>query len=179
MKGVLLMAKKHEQNFLNEVRKLTKETTDVLHQKHLEAVNGERLQLMTKIKEAAKAGRDEINVQNIYEENIIFFNESGFFTFLYTNSFSVKQSHIISWRNYEGAFSFPPTSYHEKKIADAIITAEADVRNSEFCYISIPHLEVLSFWLRKNGYTFSYDNYEAEYKIRLEKDTRRTEDVCN
>lgn len=180
MKGVLLMADiKKEQDFLNEVRNLTEETKYELLKQHLEAVNNERLQLMTKIRQVAKAGNYEANIKGIYEENIIFFKENGFFVFLYPGTaYDTDKSYIISWRDYKEKFSIPPTSYDEKRLADTIITAEDSIQKSEFSYIKLPREECLCTWLKKNGYSFFYDQYEHEYKI-WKNDTRRIENVCN
>lgn len=180
--------KEHEQNFLNEIRNLTKEATDALYQQHLTDVNDERRVLKLKLAQAAKAGNYEVNIQNMYEENINFFNENGFFIFLSRGSpFNIfsdtlnsrNSSYIISWRNYKEKFSFPPTTYDEKRVADALIKAEENIRKTDFAYIRLPQEEGFSTWLRKNGYIFSYDNRENEYKVQLQKDTGNIEGALN
>lgn len=180
--------KEHEQNFLNEIRNLTKEATDALYQQHLTDVNDERRVLKLKLAQAAKAGNYEVNIQNMYEENINFFNENGFFIFLSSGSpFSIfsdtlnsrNSSYIISWRNYKEKFSFPPMTYDEKRVADALIKAEENIRKTDFAYIRLPQEEGFSTWLRKNGYIFSYDNRENEYKVQLQKDTGNIEGALN
>ena len=170
---------KKEQNFLNEVRSLTEEAKYELLKQHLEAVSEERLQLMTKIRQVAKAGNDEAHILGIYEENIIFFKENGFFVFFYPGTaYNTDKTYIISWRNYEEKFSIPPTSYDEKRLADTIITAEDSPQKPEFSYIKLSREECLCTWLKKNGYSFSYDQYEHEYKI-WKNGARRIESVCN
>lgn len=134
--------KEHEQNFLNEIRNLTKEATDALYQQHLKDVNDERSVLKIKLTQAAKAGNYEVNIQSMYEENIIFFKENGFFVLLRPFSgdlFSNRSnSYIISWRNYKEKFSFPPMTYDEKRVADALIKAEENIRKTDFAYIRLP-----------------------------------------
>ena len=180
--------KEHEQNFLNEIRNLTKEATEALYQQHLTDVKDERRVLKLKLAQAAKAGNYEADIQNMYEENINFFKENGFFIFLSGGSpFSIfsdtlnsrNSSYIISWRNYKEKFPFPPMTYDEKRVADALIKAEENIRKTDFAYIRLPQEEGFSTWLRKNGYIFSYDNRENEYKVQLQEDTGNIEGALN
>lgn len=179
---------KQEQIFLNEIRNLTKEATDALYQQHLKNVNDERSVLKIKLAQAAKAGNYEVNIQSMYEENINFFKENGFFVFLCPfngDPFSVipfrnsSNSYIISWRNYKEKFSFSPMTYDEKRVADALIKAEENIQKTDFAYIRLPQEEGFSTWLRKNGYSFSYDNRENEYKVQLQKYTGSIEGALN